>query len=79
MATLVESKENSSEVEDSDPSSFVSESWNKVTFVDAKKRHRFVIEDFRNWSRWVSATGRSVVLKGPVFTLAGEVILKIWI
>ena len=43
----------------------------QVSFIDAKKRHRFVIEDFRNWSRWVSGSGRSVVLKGPVFTLSG--------
>ena len=72
----MDSKENSSEAEDSDPGSVVAESWNKVSFVDAKKRHRFVIEDFRNWSRWVAASGRSVVLKGPVFTLAGLIFLS---
>jgi hypothetical protein len=53
MADLMDSsKENSSEAEDSSPTSFVAESWNKVSFIDAKKRHRFVIEDFRNWSRF---------------------------
>ena len=72
----MDSKENSSEAEDSDPGSVVAESWIKVSFVDAKKRHRFVIEDFRNWSRWVAASGRSVVLKGPVFTLAGLIFLS---
>ena len=72
MANLTDSKENSSETEDSYPSSLLTESWNKVSFFDAKKRHRFVIEEFRNWSRWVTASGRTVVLKGPVFTLAGN-------
>ena len=56
MANMMESKENSSEAEDSDPTSYISESWNKVTFIDAKKRHRFIIEDFRNWSRYPDQT-----------------------